>query len=117
VTGGRDTLLAVVDTGFSQEILTHRSKATEIGLSLLSGNDLVVVADGRSVIARRGQLDLLWHGKSRSALALIVDAPIDPKGGDAPTDCLVGVEMMQDCELLVEFAKKVFLLVPTGPAS
>jgi predicted aspartyl protease len=111
---GRDTLLAVVDTGFTQELLTHRSVATELGMVFKSQLTGVVVADGRSVMARQGEAVLVWHGKPRTVAVLIVDAPLDPKGGDAPTDCLVGVELMGDSDLLVEFARKVFWLAQVG---
>jgi hypothetical protein len=50
------------------------------------------------------------HGRSTTIPVLIVDHPLDLTGGDAPTDCLIGVELMNDSELLVEFGKKVFLL-------
>jgi predicted aspartyl protease len=112
-----DSLLAVVDTGFTSKLLTHRAKATELGLKILPRSDRVIVADGRSVPANTSKIRLLWHGKQLHVDVLVIDTPIDPKGGDAPTDCLVGVEMMQDSELLVEFAKKVFLLVPVSPVS
>jgi predicted aspartyl protease len=107
---GRDTLLAVVDTGFTQELLTHRAIATEVGMVLSANRTGVVVADGRSVTARKGEAIIVWHGKPRPVAVLVVDHPIDPTGGDAPTDCLIGVELMQDSELLVEFARKVFWL-------
>jgi predicted aspartyl protease len=110
--GRGDSLLAVVDTGFTQQILTHRSKATELGMTISSALTRVVVADGRSVTARSGTVAIAWHGKPRTVAVLIVETPIDPAGGDAPTDCLLGVELMQDSELLVEFAKKIFLLAP-----
>jgi predicted aspartyl protease len=107
---GRDTLLAVVDTGFTQELLTHRAIATEVGMVLSANRTGVVVADGRSVLACKGEAIIVWHGKPRTVAILVVDLPLDPKGGDAPTDCLLGVDMMRDSELLVEFAKNVFLL-------
>jgi predicted aspartyl protease len=107
---GRDSLLAVVDTGFTQQLMTHRSKATEVGIVITSTSSRVVVADGRSVVAFNGEATINWHGKYRSVPVLIVDHPLDPKGGDAPTDCLIGVELMNDSDLLVEFNKKVFWL-------
>jgi predicted aspartyl protease len=107
-----DSLLAVVDTGFTRELLTHRAKVTELGLKVLASTQRVVVADGRFVSANAASVTVIWHGKPLTVTALIIDTPIDPNGGDAPTDCLVGVEMMMDSELLIEFAKKVFLLVP-----
>jgi predicted aspartyl protease len=113
----RDTILAVVDTGFTQGLLTHRAIATEVGMVLSANRTGIVVADGRSVMARKGEAIIVWHGKPRTVAVLVVDTPLDPKGGDAPTDCLIGVEMMQDSELLVEFAKKVFLLVSVGGAA
>jgi predicted aspartyl protease len=109
-----DSLLAGVDTGFTRELLTHRAKATELGLKIVPGSDRVIVADGRSISTNTGTIWLMWHGKKLHVDVLIIDTPIDPKGGDAPTDCLVGVELMQDSELLVEFAKKIFLLVPVS---
>jgi predicted aspartyl protease len=117
MTGSHNSLLAVVDTGFTRHLLTHRAKATELGLVVFPEVSRVIVADGRSVTARRSEATILWHGRPMTIPVLIVDAPIDPTGGDAPTECLVGVEMMQDSELLVEFAKKVFLLVSVSGAA
>jgi predicted aspartyl protease len=111
---GGDTILAVVDTGFTRHLLTHRAKATELGLKILPEVSRVVVADGRSVTARSSEATIIWHGRQTTIPVLIVDAPIDPRGGDAPTDCLVGVELMQDSELLVEFGRHVFWLAEVG---
>jgi predicted aspartyl protease len=113
---GRDSLLAVVDTGCTQQLLTHSTKAREIGIVPAASATKVVVADGRSVSARTGVLTILWHGKPKTVSVLIIDTPIDPKGGDAPTDCLVGVELMDDSELLVEFRRKAFWLSQVGTA-
>ena len=108
--GSQDSLLAVIDTGFTRHLLTHRARATELGLEVFPDFSRVVVADGRSVTARRSKVTIVWHGRSITVAVLIVDHPIDPTGGDAPTDCLVGVELMNDSELLVEFGRKVFWL-------
>jgi predicted aspartyl protease len=112
--GGHDSLLAVVDTGFTQELLTHRAKATELGIPQSSGSTRVVVADGRSIPVRTGSTSIIWHGQPRTVAVLILDSPLDPKGGNAPTDCLAGIGLMSDSELLVEFDRGVFLLTSSG---
>ena len=89
-TGVEDTVRAVIDTGFNDELMLPLTLIQTLGLPFDMGT-YAELADGRSVILDCYRGELLWDGQYVQPLILATDG-----------DALIGMSLLYGHELRIQ---------------
>ncbi|THD34810.1 MAG: hypothetical protein E7773_14220 [Sphingomonas sp.] len=104
---------AILDTGFSQSVISRRW-ATSAGLRIANGG--VGVGVGGSVAM--GQVNgrtLVIGGLTRTGGRLgVLDLPDSATGGDTAIDAVIGSDILRAYALDIDFSARRFRLLPSG---
>ena len=98
---GRDSVLALLDTGFNGELMMSNLDAVRLGVVLQQSKRTVEVAGGRHVDVQRGLLPIRWLGRLRRTEVFVTNAP-SPVRPDDPV-ALLGTKLLTPNLLLVDF--------------
>lgn len=102
----RDSILAVIDTGFNRSLMLQASDVAAIGFILKEKTELVELGTTARVEVRRATGVIRWLDRDIQVDALVSNEPPASHRPDLAR-ALVGTELLAGCLLLVDFVDRV----------
>jgi hypothetical protein len=105
IAGFDDELLAMVDTGFNDELLMSEADAAVWGVVAAGLASKLELGDGTLIFARRGTVNAVWMGERRVFRVQITPNVKGTRQADAPV-ALIGTRLLADDKLEIDFPRK-----------
>lgn len=103
ISGARDDVVALLDTGFNGELLVAQQDVQRLGVNVRPLSSQAIMGDGSVVEVRRGDCSIMWLGSTRRTEVLVSSVFVRAKLADDPV-VLIGTQLLSPNLLLIDFA-------------